>query len=63
MKKAIKLLLLLGSLFLYSCGDERVIPERKRTPDGKVIVYNSLNGKNLNGSYELTNIDGFGRDK
>ncbi|WP_304206856.1 toxin-antitoxin system YwqK family antitoxin [Fusobacterium perfoetens] len=60
MKKAIKLLLLLGSLFLYSCGDERVIPERKRTPDGKVIVYNSLNGKNLNGSYELTNIDGFG---
>ena len=31
MKKVIKLLLLLGSLFFYSCGDERVIPERKRT--------------------------------
>lgn len=60
MKKAIKLLLLLGSLFLYSCGDERVIPERRRTPDGKTIVYNSLNGKNLNGSYELTNIDNLG---
>lgn len=60
MKKIIKLLLVIGCLFLSSCRDEQVVPETKRTPDGKIIVYNALTGKNLNGSYEFTSIDNLG---
>lgn len=59
MKKITKLFLILITLFLCSCGQKQIVPETKWGTDGKLITYDAITGKNLNGKFEFTDVDGW----
>lgn len=62
MKKITKLFLVIITVLLCSCGQKQVVPETKWGTDGKLITYDAITGKNLNGKFEFTDVDGLGNN-